>query len=228
MLDNATKRRILQFAQEIGEVRHAKEDAVAAQEFERAAHLRDREDLLRMQLARLNLSDLVDMNCKRLVDAQGRKPFFPVLDMFCSQSGEVDTQILAMLPTPLVPPIRCVVGAIPSCAISTLTVALALEDIESHYFRARIPCIMPDSIAANEETRKQMVRAIFMEIGRALGAFTPVVLCVLRPTVLPQDVQEEVFSGVQRTNCDFVMFETGEKARLLLERLPSGTRLLEA
>jgi hypothetical protein len=74
-----------------------------------------------------------------------------------------------------------------------------------------------------------MMRLVFSEIGRARGPLweRAVLLCVVRPLTLSEDVRDEVFAGLQRTNCDFVVFETAEQVHSILAHLPPGTKLLE-
>ena len=55
----------------------------------------------------------------------------------------------------------------------------------------------------------------------------PVLLGVVRPTLLPGDVKDELFIGLRRTNCDFVAFEAEGESRSLLNAMPPKTTLLE-
>ncbi len=73
-----------------------------------------------------------------------------------------------------------------------------------------------------------MLRFAFREIERARDPTwgRSVLLCVVRPAMLSQDVRREVFAGIGRTGCDFVAFEAADEAHALLGNLPPGTKLL--
>jgi len=228
-LDDETKNRARQLVGEVAALRQAKEDAVANQEFRQASQLRDKEDEKRGKLAAL-VPSWVRRNIERAAEARPAKHSrYPLLDMLRDEAGEPDAGVLSVLPNPLMPPVKIVVGTIPRFPISTVKALLAPDDIGSPYFQALVPLISPESVARAKKDHSMMVRVAFHEIGWAGNPSRghPVLLCVVRPTLLSQDVRDEVFAGLRRTNCDFVVFEAGTDAHSLLGNLPPGTTLLE-
>ena len=68
-LDHETKQRVRQLADALRPLQEAKENAVAVQDFQQAAQLRDRQDEIWKELRSLNLPEWVFKNVKRLVNA---------------------------------------------------------------------------------------------------------------------------------------------------------------
>jgi len=229
-VDDETKRRVCQLAEAIAPLQEATEDAVASQDFEQAVKVRDKRDQYWKELGSLNVPEWVFKNVKRLVSAWPTKASrFPLLDMLHGEAGEADPSVLSVLPNPLMPPVKIVVGTVPRFPVSILETVLASDDICSPFFQALVPLISPESVAQRKGNHMEMTRFAFYEIDRAEDPIwgRPVLLCIVRPTLLPQDVRDEVFAGLHRTNCDFVVFEAGAEAHSLLGKLPSGTKLLE-
>lgn len=220
-LDDDSKRRVRELAEELAALERGKFDAVANQDFDEAAQLRDKQDRFWIELRSLHLPRFVLKNVKRLVRATTSR--FPLLDMLCDDAGEPDAAVLSMLPNPMMPPVKIVVGAIPRHPVSTLQAVLAQGDIGSPFFQALVPLISPESVGQFKGSQKEMARLVFSEIGRTKS---PVVLCVVRPTALPGDVQEELYAGIHGTECDFVLFETPGEAGEVRGKLPPGTTLL--
>ena len=220
-----------ELAEAIAPLQRATEDAVARQDFEQAAKVRDERDGYWKKLGSLNVPEWVFRNVKRLVNAwQTKAPKSPLLDMLYDNAGEADLRVLSVLPKRLLPPVRIVVDAVPCFPVSTLKAVLALDDVCSSFFEALVPLISPESVARFKNNRRGWVELAFKEITRAERPVwgRPVLLCVVRPTLLSQDVRDDVFAGIHRTNCDFVVFEPGEEAHSVLGNLPSGTKLVEA
>lgn len=228
-LDDETKNRARQFAEEITSLDQAKMDAVARMDFDKAAQLRDKADEKRREFAALDLPAWVRKNVERFSDALRTKVSrFPLLDMLHDEAGEPDAGVLSVLPNPLMPPVKIVVGTLPRFPVSTLKALMVPDDIGSPYFQALVPLISPESVAHRKGNHTDMTRFAFFEIGRAENPTwgRPVLLCIVRPTLLPQDVRDEVYAGLHRTNCDFVVFEAGAEAHSLLGNLPPGTKLM--
>jgi hypothetical protein len=231
-LDDDTKRRVRQLADEVAPLQQAKEEAVARQDFPEATRLRDRQDECWRELHALNLPEWVLKNVRRLVNAWPNRDFcWPVLDAaLYDEAGEPDLQVLSALPKPPMPPVKIMVEVTLRFPVSTVRAALLPDDIGSPYFRAIVPLISAESVArASKSAPEIVVRAAFREIGRAEDTTwgRPVLVCVVKPTALSQGVRTEVFAGLQQTNCDFIVFEGGGGARDLLASLPQGTRLLQ-
>ncbi len=220
-LDDDSKRRVSKLAEELAALERGKFDAVANQDFDEATQLRDKQDRSWIELRNLHLPRFVLENVKRLARATTSR--FPLLDMLCDEAGEPDAAVLAMLPNPMMPPVKIVVGAIPQHPVSTLKALLAPDDIGSPFFQALVPLISPESIGQFKGSQKEMARLVFSEISRATS---PIVLCVVRPTALPGEVQEELYAGIHPANCDFVLFETPGEAGEVRAKLPPGTTLL--
>jgi hypothetical protein len=127
------------------------------------------------------------------------------------------------------PPIKVVVGTVPRFPVSTLKAVLPPDYTRSPYFQALVPLMSPESVARFRDNHRGWVQLAFDEIKHAkdtaLGC--PILLCVVRPAALSQDVREEVFAGLLRTNCDFVVFEAGEHVHSVMGNLPPGTNVLE-
>jgi len=230
VLDDETKHRIRQVAEEIARLQHAKEEAVARKDFEQAAKVRDKVDQYWRELRSLKLPDWVWKNVERL--AHARASIFPLLKMLHDEAGEPDAGVLSKLPNPLAPPIKIVVGTVPRFPVSTIRALLALDDIGSPYFQALVPMISPELVAKLKGDKKAMTQFAFSEIVRAITPavpylFNPVLLCITCLTTLPHDVRDEVYAGLHRTNCDFVVFEADAVAPSLLGSLPHGTKLME-
>ena len=231
-VDEATTHRACQLVEEIAALQRAMGDAVGNQDFSEARQLRDKRDAKRSEFHALGLPAWVRDNVERLAGAEWTKySHYPVLDLLRDDAGEPDPRALSLLPNPLLPPVKIVVGMIPRFPVSTVKSVLALDDIGSPYFQALVPLISPESVArATRKDHHVMVRVAFKDIERAAGARPrrPVLLCAVRPTLLSQDVRDELLAGLRRTNCDFVVFEAEEDASSLLGNLPAGTNLLEA
>jgi hypothetical protein len=230
LLDDDTKRQIQELAEQVAALERAKIDAIANQDFHRASQLRDKEDEKRTKLAAIDLPAWARKNIERLVNPwQTKFSRHTVLDMILhDEVGEPDPLVLAMLPNPLMPPVKIAVGIIPRFPVSTLEALLLLDDICSPYFHAIVPLISPESVARAKKDHNIMVQAGFNEIRRAGDATwgRPVLLCVVRSTLLSQDVRDEVFAGIHRTNCQFVVFEESSEIQAVLGKLPPGTKLL--
>jgi hypothetical protein len=229
-LDDDTKRRVRQLAEELAPLQRAKEDAVAHQDFSQAVQLRDKQDQCWRELQNFNLPESVLTNVNRLVNAWPTKASrFPLLDMLNAEAGKPDPAVVAMLPNPMMPPVKIVVRVVPRYPVSTLKAVLAPDDISSRYFQALVPLISPESVAERKGNNAEMIRLAFSEIGRAESLIygRSVLLCVVRPTALSENVQEELFAGIHRTNCEFVLFEKPSEVGAVHEKLPPVTKLLE-
>jgi ATP-dependent Clp protease ATP-binding subunit ClpA len=231
-IDDDTKRRVRQLAEEIAPLQKAKEEAVARRQFAEAAAARDKADRIWRELRGFKLPLWVWRNVERLACARPiTHSRFPVLDMLGDESGEPDARIVSLLPQPLMPPVRFVLETVSPFPVSTLKAAMALDDIGSPFFQGLVPLISPQSVARRKSTQEAMLHAAFSEISRAVRNadayfFRPVLLCVAQPTELSEEAREEVYAGLHRTQCDFVIFEAGGNASAVLARLPEGTRLL--
>ena len=228
-LGDDEKIHVRQLAEELAPLQRAKEDAVASHNFEQACQLRDRQDQIWQELERLNMPEWVYLNVKRLASGWPTEgPRFPLFDLLRDEPGEADARIVAVLPNPLMPPVKIVVGAVPRHPVSTLTAALPPNDIGSPFFQAHIPLISPESVARAKKERYQMVRLAFNEIEQAQTAHAHhVIACIAHPTALAEDVQAELFIGIRRTLCDFVVFEEPSAIQTLLAKLPHGSRPLD-
>ena len=190
-IDDDTKRHVRQLAEELAPLQRAKEDAVANGDFPQAAQLRDKQDQCWKELQNLNLPAIVLTNVRQLIDAWPNKVSasrFPLLDMLHDEAGEPDAAVLAMLPNPMIPPVKIIVKAVPRYPVSTLNAVLAPDDIGSRYFQALVPLISPESVARFKSRHRELVRVAFSEIGRAESLIfgRAVLLCVLCPTACPK------------------------------------------
>ena len=228
--DDETKNRARQLAEEIITLQRAKEEAVAAQDFLQAVQLRDKERQNRGELATISLPAWVRRNIEQ--EAGLTSAFkFPCLDTLAplqDKAGEPDARVLSVLPNPLMPPVRFVVGIVPQLPVSTLMAVLPVDDIGSPYFQALLPLVSPESVARVKSGQRELVQWAFNEVERAADAIRgrAVLLCVVRPTALSEDAREELFAGIKRTNCQFVVFEESSEIQAVLKRLHPGTKLL--
>ncbi len=225
-LDEETRRRVLKLADAIAPLQFEKENAISRREFSRAVKLRGRQKQYWAELGSLNLPEHVLTNVKRFVNARdGIFSRMPVLDILRDESGEADASVLSALPIPLVPPVKMVLATVPRFPVSTLRAALAPDDICSPFHRAVIPLFSPESISERKGNHEEMMRCAFHEIARARDSTwgRPVLLCVVRPARLSENLRRQVFAGIQRTNCDFVVFEKGDEVQSLVGQLPRTT-----
>jgi hypothetical protein len=233
-LDDETKRRVYELAEAIAPLQKAKEDAVARGAFERAAQLRDECDTYWKELGGLDLPEWVGQNARRLVAARrGERPRYPILEELDETTGEPDPWVLSLLPNPMSAPAKILVGVVPHFAVSTLKLALAPEEIGSPYFQALVPLISPESLARHKFKPIETTKLAFFEIRRAITSSSlsfsnPVLLCVVRPTALPEDAGKELYAGLQRTNCEFVVFDEASAVVAVMGKLPAGTQHIEA
>ena len=228
-LDEETRRRVRELAEKIAPLQSEKEDAIARRKFLQAVKLRNRQKRYWTELDSLNLPEYVLENVKRFVNARnGMSSKLPLLDMFDDESGEADATLLSVLPIPLVPPVKIVFATVPRFPVGTLRAVLTPDDICSPWFRAVVPLFSTESISERKGNHEEMLRCAFHEIARAQNPTwgRPVLLCVVRPTRLPENLRREVFAGIQQTNCDFVIFETGDEVHKLLGQL-AGIKLWE-
>ena len=181
---------------------------------------------LRLENVRAQLGGIVQRAEEERTE--GCSPWFPLLHKFHDEAGEPDPRVLSVLPKPLMPPIKIVVGTVPRFPVSTLKAVLPLDDTRAPYFQALVPLISPESVARFRDNHRGWVQLAFDEIKLAEHPTSgcPALLCVVRPMALSQDVRAEVLAGLYRTNCDFVVFEDGERAHSIFN-LPPGTKLLE-
>ena len=84
------------------------------------------------------------------------------------------------------------------------------------------------SVARFKSGYKELVQRAFNEVERAADATRgrAVLFCVVRPTARSEGVQEELFAGIHRTNCQFVVFEEPSEILAVLRKLPPGTKVL--
>jgi hypothetical protein len=229
-LDGETKNRARQLAEEIAVLQQAKEESVASQDFLQAAQLRDKEHEKRGELAAISLPPWLRRNIEQAAGLTTAFKF-PCLDTLYAlrdKAEEPDARVLPLLPNPLMPPVKIVMAVIPQFPVSTLNAVLPLDDIGSPYFQALLPLISPESVARFMSGHKGWVQRAFNEIERAeeatRGRF--VLLCVVRPTALSEDVQGDLFAGINRTNCQFAVFEEASEIQTVLGKLPPATKLL--
>lgn len=227
-LDEDTKSRVRQSAEMILSLQVAKEEAVAAMDFQKAAELRDRQDQIRKQLCKLILPDHVLSNVRRLV--RGSVLHLPVLDTLYRDAGEADPRFLSLLPKPVNPPLRVAVAFVPQNPVGTVRAALPPDDIGSLYFQAPIVLISPESISPFKKDLNLLIRAAFRELNRATTSYAyHAIICVVRPTALPEDVKKELFDSIAQTNgCEFVVFAEPHEVQEALHYLPAATKLLES
>ena len=228
--DDETKDRARHLAEEIVTLQRAKEAAVASQDFLQAAQLRDKEREKRKELAAISLPAWLRRNIQQGagLTAAFKFPFLDTFNALPDQAGEPDAGVLSVLPSPLVPPVRFVVGIVPRFPVSTLKAVLPLDDIGSKYYQALLPLISPESVVRVKNRQRELVQWAFNEVDSAADATQgrAVLFCVVRPTSLSEDVQKELFAGINRTNCQFVVFEESSEIQAVLGRLPPGTKLL--
>ncbi len=230
--DDEAKNRACQLAEEIAPLQRAKEDAVANQDFLQAAQLRDQEYQKRGELAAISLPAWLRRNIEQAAGLTWASivPLLHTLVSLRDRAEEPDARALSLLPNPLVPPVKFVVGVIPRFPASTLKAVLPPDDIGSPFFQVRIPSISPESVGRFKCGHKELVQRAFIEIEKTEDAKRgcPVLLCVVHPTALAEDVREQLFAGILRTNCQFVVFEQPSEAQVVLGQLPPETKLLGA
>jgi len=230
--DDETKDRARQLAEEIVTLQRAKEEAIASQEFLEAAQLRDKEREKRKELAAISLPAWLRRNIQQGagLTAAFKFPFLDTFSALPDQAGEPDARVLSLLPNPLMPPVRFVVGIVPQFLVSTLKAVLPLDDIGSKYYQALLPLISPESVVRVKNQQRELVQWAFNEVDSAADATRgrAVLLCVVRPTALSEAVQEVLFAGIHRTHCQFVVFEEPSEIQAVLGKLPLGTKLLGA
>ena len=90
--------------------------------------------------------------------------WFPLLDRFHDEVGEPDSRVLSVLPKPLMPPIKIVVGTVPRFPVSTLKAVLLPDEIGSPCFQALVPLISPESVARFRDNHRGWVQLAFDEI----------------------------------------------------------------
>ncbi len=225
--DDETKRRVRQLAEAIPPLQVAMEEAVARQEFSTAAELRDERYRCWKELESLGVPEWVWRNVKQCTGGAWTR--FPLLDTLDREAGEPHPTVVSALPKPLMPPVRVVVASVPRFPLSALRAALPADDIFSPYCQAVVPLISPESLARFRQSPGEIVRLAFKEISNAEtpSAGVPCCCASFAPRSCPRNVRDEVFAGLRRTNCDFVVFEVREQAGSLLGSLPSGTKLVE-
>ena len=92
----------------------------------------------------------------------------------------------------------------------------------------RCPSDSLESISGFRTGHSELLRAAFREIEQAKDPQRGRPCCsALFAQRLSEDVQAELFAGIHRTACDFVVFEEPRPFRLY-EKLPLGTRVLES
>jgi hypothetical protein len=228
--DDETKNRARHLAEEIRTLQRAKEEAVASQDFDQAAQLRDRGHEKGRELSAISLPPWLRRNIEQAagLTTAFKFPCLDTLNALHDNAGEPDAKVLSVLPNPLLPPVRFVVANIPHFSVSTLKAVLPLDDIGSPFFQALLPLISPESIARFKSGHEELVRSAFNEVERAADATRgrPLLLCVVRPTALSEDVQGELFTGIRRTDCQFVVFEELSAVQAVLGLLPPATKLL--
>ncbi len=224
--DDETKNRARQLAEEVVAIQRAKEEAIANQDFDQAAHLRDKGHEKGRELSAISLPAWLRRNIEQVAGLTTAFKF-PLLDTLHDKAGEPDARVLSVLPSPLIPPTKFVVGIISQFPVSTLKAVLPPDNIGSPYFQVLLPLISPESVAHFKSGHKELVLMAFHEIERAADATRgrPVLLCIVHPTVLSQDVQGELFAGIRRTDCQFVVFEEPNEIQSVLGKLPPGTTL---
>ncbi len=228
--DDETANRARQLAEEIVTFKRAKEEAVASQDFLQAALLRDKEHEKLRALAAIGLSAWLRRNIEQGAGLTTAVKF-PCLDTLYAvheKAGEPDAEVLSVLPNLLTPPVRFVVGIVPQYPVTTLKAALPLDDIGSPYYQALLPLISPELLARVTLGQRELIQRAFKEVERAEDAKRgrAVLLCVVRPTALSEDVQEVLFAGIDRSNCQFVVFEEPGEIQAVMGELPPGTKLL--
>jgi hypothetical protein len=228
LLDDQTKRHVRQLADALAPLQEAKEKAVESLDFTQAAQLRDQQDQIWRELRNLNLPEWVLRNVRRLVNWPQVSTLAYSLDMYHDEPGEPDPAVSSVLPNPLMPPVKIVVGTVPRFPVSTLKAVLPPDDIGSPFFHALIPLLSPETVARLKDNHRGWVAKAFLDIVLARGALRgcPVLLSVVRPTLLSEEVRDEVFGGIHRTNCDFVLFEEPNEIQSVLGKLPPETKLM--
>jgi hypothetical protein len=132
----------------------------------------------------------------------------------------------------MMPPAKLVVADVPEYPVATLRAVLADDDVGSPYYQSRVPLISLASAARCKMDGSMLMRALFLEVRRAVTPtdptlFIPVLVCVVRPALFSDVVRDELFAGLDQTNCDFVVFEEADKVPMILGNLPPETTLLE-
>ncbi len=219
------KHRAVKLLGEIETFQQAKELAVADSAFPLAAQLRDKQDDKRKELESLELPDWFRKNCDRVRLGCFK---FPLLDALGERIVKSDAEAMALLSNQLTPPAQLVVATIPQFPVSTVMRLLRSDDIDSPFFQAIVPLISSESISGIKISHTELLRAAFREVEQAKDPHRgrPVLVCVVRPSSLALDMQAELFAGIHRTACDFIVFEEPNAVQTVLEKLPPGTRVL--
>jgi hypothetical protein len=215
-IDEGIRRRALEIAAEMAALRKAKVDAVAAQDFACASELRSTELARESALLALDIPAWVRREVLRSAGLwDGNASRFVVLGMLAEAAigGEPDPRVLAALPRPIVPPVRLAIPTQVESPASTAIAMLPSTDADFPYYDV-VAVISPETLARTHQGYLDTVRVAFDEISWSQETmYGSVLLCISEPISLGEEVCEALLAGVNRTNCDFVLFEE-DRARL--------------
>lgn len=203
-----TQREALEVARRLSTLLQEKEGAIARQDFELAAELRERELECRSRLHEFHLPPYVIGNLHRQIEGPATR-LSPLLDLLKTEPGAADTRIVEQWPATTDSPLSLAFAQIPQSASGTLRAVLNVDDIFSRYFEPVLPVLCAETITKlHPDRRGEALRALFHELERSKQRGVPTVLSLVAPTsFLDADLLSSLLRGLKEARCDFVIFE---------------------